>query len=79
MTWKQLSAIDRYHGLTVEDSNSGSFAMIHEQSTCERKMVEQYYFHVRIMVDGTFRIFGYQKDQFFCITHIDPKGTIHKH
>ncbi len=77
MTWKQISALDRKHGLTVENSDSESFSMIHSQNNCDRKMVEQYYFHMRIIVDGVFRIFGYQRDQLFCITHIDSRGIIH--
>lgn len=77
MTWKQISGLDRKQGLTVENKTSLSFKMINEQNTSERKIVEKYYFHLRICTDDVFRIFGYQKDQFFYITHIDPKGHIH--
>lgn len=77
MTWKQLSGLDRKQGLTVENKNSESFQMIHEQNTSDRKIVETYYFHIRICTNDKFRIFGYQKNQLFFITHIDPEGCIH--
>ena len=79
MTWKQLAARPRDIGLTCEDSSSTSFALVHEQNTSARKFMEQYYFHFRIEPTGKFRVFGYQKGQYFCITHIDPAGKIHDH
>ncbi len=77
MTWKQLISLPRDSGLTPEKPGTESFGMIDEQNTSERKLVEQYYFHFRVEQRGLFRIFGYQRDQFFCITHIDYNGKIH--
>lgn len=76
LTWKQLVGLPRKNGLTPEKSGSPNFDLIHEQSTYEGNLIEQYYFHFRIEQTGLFRIFGYQRDQFFCITHIDPNGKI---
>ncbi|MCK5413048.1 MAG: hypothetical protein KAI57_01600 [Candidatus Pacebacteria bacterium] len=76
MTWKQLSALPRNKGLTPEKHASQNFDLIHNQSTYEGNIVEQYYFHFRVEQTGLFRVFGYQKKQFFCITHIDPLGKI---
>ena len=76
MTWKQLAGLPRKKGLTSEKSGSSNFDLIHEQNTSESKIVEQYYFHFRVEQKGLFRVFGYQKEQFFYITHIDPEGKI---
>ena len=70
-------AMDREHGTTVEIKGSESFAMIDEQDTSASKLLEQYYYHFRVEQKGVFRIFGYQRKQFFCITHIDRDGRIH--
>lgn len=78
LTWRELSALDRERGLTPEKSDSDSFAMIHEQNSCERKLLEQYYFHIRIEQKGSFRIFGYQNGSCFYITHIDPNHSVHR-
>lgn len=76
LTWKQLSSLPRENGLTSERFNSPNFDLIHKQNTYERNLIEQYYFHFRVEQTGLFRVFGYQKQQFFCITHIDPNGKI---
>ena len=55
-----LRYLDRERGLTVESPGSDSYVMIHEQNSCDRKMLEQYYFHISIEQRGSFRIFGYQ-------------------
>jgi len=77
--WKQFSnSSQRRNGLTCEKKGSESFNMINDQNSClERKIVEQFYFHFYVEKIGLFRIFGYQRDQFFCITHIDSNGSIH--
>lgn len=78
MEWKQFSnPSQRRNGLTPEKKESESFNMIHDQNSSEKQFFEQYYFHFRIEQTGLFRVFGYQRDQFFCITHIDPGGLIH--
>ncbi|MCX6731461.1 MAG: hypothetical protein NTX55_00500 [Candidatus Parcubacteria bacterium] len=78
MTWKQLVSLPRESGLTPEKIGSESFNMIGEQDCSEQNLVgEQYYFHFRVEEKGLFRVFGYQKGQLFCITHIDPSGKIH--
>ncbi len=77
LEWRQWAGLDRGHGLTVENPTSTSFDMIDGQNTCERKLTEKYYFHFRVEGDGLFRVFGYQKYHYFCITHIDPEGRIH--
>lgn len=79
LTWGQLAGLPRENGLTSENPDSGSFRMIDEENTCPKKLVEQYYFHIRIEPRGTFRVFGYQFEHYFCITHIDPDGRIHGH
>lgn len=76
LTWGQLASLPRKNGLTSEKPNSPNFNLIHEQSTYEGNLMEQYYFHFRIEQTGLFRVFGYQKQQFFCITHIDPNGKV---
>jgi len=79
MTWSQFSAIDRKlkGGLTREFIGSDSFKMIEEQDDSEDKIMgEKYYFHFRVDPNTKFRIFGFQKKEFFCITHIDPNGDI---
>ena len=75
MDWRTLSGLSREKGLASEIPNTRSFEMIHNQNSCEDKIVEQYYFHLRII--NKFRVFGYQKEQLFCITHINPNGNIH--
>ena len=77
MTWAQLSSLPRDSGLTSEKKNSESFNMVYNQSTAPEKLVEQYYFHFRVEQRGLFRIFGYQKNQYFCITHLDYSGRVH--
>lgn len=76
LTWKQFAALDRNRGITKENRDTESFALVHEQNNSGKKLIEQYYFHFRVG-SGTFRVFGYQKDQFFCITHIDAGGVMH--
>ena len=76
LTWGQFVNLSRKNGVTSEKTGSENFNMIHQESSSERKVVEQYYFHFRIELTGLFRVFGYQRDQFFCITHIDPSGKI---
>ncbi|MEK7610365.1 MAG: hypothetical protein AAB468_01295 [Patescibacteria group bacterium] len=77
LTWGQFSNLPRESGITPERQNTDSFNMIHEQNTTPEKLVEQYYFHFRIEQRGLFRVFGYQKRQFFCITHVDRGGRMH--
>ena len=76
LTWVQFANLPRKNGLTPEKQNSPNFELIHNQNTSARKIVEQYYFHFRVEQKDLFRIFGYQRDQLFCITHIDPNGKI---
>jgi hypothetical protein len=77
LTWKQLASLSRQDGLTFEDVGSDNFEMIKEQDTSAQQMAgERYYFHFRVEKVGLFRVFGYQKCQLFCITHIDPDGEI---
>ncbi len=76
MTWKQFASLPRKNGFTSEKQGTPNFDLISVQSTYEGNFVEQYYFHFRVEQTGLFRIFGYQKQQFFCITHIDPNGKI---
>lgn len=75
-TWGQFASLSRKNGITSEKNGSENFNMIHNENTSERMLAEQYYFHFRVEQTGLFRIFGYQKDQFFYITHIDPNGKI---
>lgn len=78
LTWKQLASLPRKNGLTPEIPGSDSFDMISAQDSSEQQMAGvQYYFHFRVEETHLFRVFGYQKDQFFCITHIDPNGQTH--
>lgn len=78
LTWKQLASLPRKNGLTPEISGSKSFNMISAQDSSEQQMAGvRYYFHFRVEETGLFRVFGYQKNQLFCITHIDPNGNIH--
>ena len=74
--WKEFANLPRKNGVTPEKSGSPNFNLIHAQSTYEGNLVEQYYFHFRVEQTGLFRVFGYQREQFFCITHIDPSGKI---
>lgn len=76
LTWNQFANLSRQDGVTPEKSGTPNFDMIHEENTSPRKMVEQYYFHFRVEKKGLFRIFGYQRKRFFCITQIDPNGKI---
>ena len=76
LTWKQFASLPRKNGLTPEKSDSPNFDLIHSQNSSERKIVEQYYFHFRVEQINLFRVFGYQRGQFFYITHIDPKGEV---
>ena len=77
MTWKQLASLSREDGLTSEDIGCNNFEMIKQKDTSEQQMTgERYYFHLRIEKKGLFRVFGYQKGQLFCITHVDPRGKI---
>jgi len=76
LTWKKLAGLDRKDGLTTEPKSGESFQMIDEQNFSDTKIVEQYYFHLRIERTGKFRIFGYQYEQIFYITHVDPQGKL---
>lgn len=76
LTWSQFSNLPRDSGITPENKDGESFGMIDEQNTSPEKLAEQYYFHFRVEQRGLFRVFGYQKRQFFCITHIDKDGKI---
>lgn len=76
LTWKQFASLQRKNGLTPEKQGSSNFDLVHNQSTSESKITEQYYFHFRVEQTNLFRVFGYQHQQFFSITHIDPKGKI---
>lgn len=76
LTWGQFASLPRKNGITTEKSESKNFDLIDYQNSSERKIVEQYYFHFRVEQTDLFRVFGYQRDQFFCITHIDPRGEI---
>ena len=76
LTWGQLASLSHKNGVTAEKPNSENFDLIDGQNSSERKLVEQYYFHFRVEETGLFRVFGYQRGQFFCITHIDPDGKI---
>ncbi|MFH1170261.1 MAG: hypothetical protein V1704_01750 [Candidatus Vogelbacteria bacterium] len=76
LTWRQLANLPRKNGLTPERSNSPNFDLIHAQNTSDSKFAEQFYFHFRVEQTGLFRVFGYQRGQFFCITHVDPHGKI---
>ncbi|MDO8590505.1 MAG: hypothetical protein Q7R65_00835 [bacterium] len=76
LTWSQFTSLPRESGVTTEKPTSENFALIHNQNSSERKIVEQYYFHFRVEQTDLFRVFGYQRGQFFCITHIDPDGNI---
>lgn len=77
MSWKQLATLRREEGLTVEKPGSDNFKMISQQDSSPEKLIGgQHYFHIRIEEKGLYRIFGYQKRQVFSITHIDPRGKI---
>ena len=76
LTWGQFASLPQKNGITTEKPDSENFTLIHEQNSSARKIVEQYYFHFRVEQTGVFRVFGYQRDHFFCITHIDPDGKI---
>jgi hypothetical protein len=77
LQWKQFANLPRDSGLTPEKSGTSSFDLIHDQNTSAEKLTEQYYFHFRIEQRGLFRVFGYQRKQYFCITHIDRGGLVH--
>lgn len=83
LTWKQFSNYPRNTGLTKEKDGTDSFNLIDSENTSLNKIVvssEKHYFHFRIGAqNSTFRIFGYQNKNAFCITHIDLKGCIHDH
>lgn len=80
MIWKQLASLGRKDGLTTEIRGTKSFNMIEAQDSSGQKIVgEQYYFHFRVEKIDKFRVFGYQKGQLFCITHIDHNGNMHEH
>lgn len=77
LTWKEWGSMPRESvGLTPEKPGTPNHDLIHAQSTSELKFLEQYYYHFRVEPKGLFRVFGYQCREFFCITHIDPKGKI---
>ena len=82
-TWAQWLGLRREEGgLTVE--RDASWRLINEQNKdllidSSYFQDKKYYFHFRADKSGTFRVFGYQYKQFFCVTHLDPKGKVHKH
>ena len=76
LTWTQFANLPRENGLTLEKPGTPNFKLIDRQNTSEKKLIEPRYFHFRIEQKGLFRVFGYQYEQFFCITHIDPHGNI---
>jgi len=76
LTWSEFSSAPREKALTPEKSGTKSFNMIDEQNTAPERFAEKHYFHFRVPI-GIFRIFGYQKKQYFCITHIDRDGRVH--
>lgn len=76
MKWKEFASLPRKNGVSPEKTGSSNFDLIHGQNTSDSKFVEQFYFHFRVEQTGLFRVFGYQRGQFFCITHIDPDGKV---
>ena len=76
LNWGQFASLPRKNGITTEKQGSENFTLIHNQNSSEGNIVEQYYFHFRVEQIDLFRVFGYQRGQFFCITHIDPYGRI---
>lgn len=76
LKWREFASLPRKNGVTPEKSGSPNFDLIRVQNTSESQLVEQYYFHFRVEQTDLFRVFGYQRGQFFCITHIDPDGRI---
>ena len=80
MKWNQWVSIDRKKfGLTGEIIDSKSFDLVKEKDHREEiefGLTKRYYFHFRI---DYMRIFGYQDREYFYITHIDTKLSIHKH
>ncbi len=76
LTWSQFGALPRENGITSEKHGSDSFKMIDLQNSSAQKLMQQYYFHFRVPIDK-FRVFGYQREQLFCITHIDADGEVH--
>lgn len=77
-TWNQFAnPAQRGNGLTPERPGSDSFNMIDMQNSSLSQFTEKYYFHFRTKNRSIFRIFGYQKEQYFCITHIDRDGIVH--
>lgn len=77
LTWHQFGNYTRDVGVTPEIENSESFNLIYEQDDRPDKDIEKYYFHFRIEASGTFRVFGFQNKEKFCITHLDAKGSLH--
>jgi hypothetical protein len=78
ITWRQWSGLPPTNGgLKPEKMGTKSFEMIKEQDSSEQQMAgKRYYFHFDITLK--FRVFGYQENNFFCITHIDPNHKIQK-
>lgn len=78
LTWKQVSVLSRGKGLTPEKPDSDSHKLILEEDPNGRLTGEKYYFHFRVDQSGQpFRVFGFQSENIFYITHFDPKGKIH--
>lgn len=79
-TWKQLSSAPRNTGITPERVGTLSYEMIDEENSSLDKIAgKKYYFHLRTKATGVYRIFGYQREKYFFITHIDTRGEIHNH
>jgi len=81
MTWRALANLPRENGLTREKLNSPGYKLINEQDPSINKMpgVDHYYFHFRVKNRGLFRVFGYQQDECFYVTQIDPNSKINHH
>ena len=80
LTWRKFGDNDRATGLTKERPGTESCNMIDGENSRPEKVVKRYYFHFRIgSQHSTFRVFGYQHKNAFCITHPDLKGAIHNH
>ncbi len=78
-TWETFMSKGEKSGVTPERKGSKSYKKINEyKSKASSLPSDDYFFHFRVGAASVFRVFGFQYRHEFCITHIDPKGKIHR-
>ena len=77
--WRELVNTNRERGLTPERKDYHMHGEIKGRSDVSHPENQLYPFHLRVpSISRVFRVFGYQYEDTFYITHIDPNHKKHR-